>query len=80
MKAAPTPVHSSVIDRLFLYLVNSQVIFGSALVELGFDLLVDKAFVILEILLYVNFEFDHVIENLLNLRVQFFAQRVGAQG
>lgn len=59
---------------------GESVILRASVVELGFDFLIDKAFVIFEVLLDVHLELDHVVENLFNLRVQFLAEGVGAQG
>ena len=57
-----------------------SLVFCASLVQLGFDFLVDEGFVVFEVLLDVDFELDDVVEDLLDLGVQFFAQGVGAEG
>lgn len=69
-------MHLKIASHSFIQSIDFQVIFGAALVELGLDLLVDKAFIILKVLLYVHFALNHIIEDLLDLRVQFLAQGV----
>ena len=49
--------------------VSDSLVFCAPLVELGFDFLVHKRLVILQVLLDVDLEFDDVVEDLLNLRV-----------
>lgn len=60
--------------------INKPLIFCASIVKLSFDFLVDESFVVLEVLLDVDLEFDDIVQDLLNLRVQFLAQGVGTEG
>lgn len=55
---------------------HTFLILESTFIQLSFDLLVDESFVVLQILLHVDFELDHIVQDLFNLGVEFFAQRV----
>ena len=69
-------IHSSIHPRD----AAECLVFGATLVQLGFDFLVDEGLVVFEVLLDVDFELDDVVEDLLDLGVEFLAQGVGAKG
>ena len=59
---------------------SELLILCTSIVKFCFDFLIDEGFVVLEILLDVDFELDDIVQNLLNLCVEFLAQGVGTEG
>lgn len=77
----PTPVYNIIIITLLIVhpVYCHWIIFGQALIELGLDFLINKAFIVLEALLDVHFEFDDVVEDLFDFRVEFFTKGIRAE-
>lgn len=75
----PNARSTVIVTLLVLHTIDLRLIFSHTLVKLDFDLQVNKAFVVLKVLLYMHLEFDHVIKDLFDLGMQFLAQGVGAK-
>ena len=80
--ASDVIMYQSPLQALLVYATTNadkSLVFCASFVKLGFDFLVNECFVVLEVLLNMNLEFDDVVQDLFDFCVQFLAQSVGAK-